>query len=100
MKQKRFIEYRPGPQHNNADGMSRLDVNIPEEEVSLFIFDREVIKRSKLKDALESDPLWSIIYNHLVRGTEICPIIAKEGYRPCVDPERIFDIEKLLYWNS
>ena len=67
------IEYRPGLQHNNADGMSCLDINIPEKEVSLFIFDREVIKRSKLKDALESDHLWSIIYNYLVRGTEICP---------------------------
>ena len=26
------------------------------------------------------------------------PIIAKEGYRPCVDPERIFDIKNLLYF--
>ena len=115
------IEYRPGLQHNNADGMSCLDINIPEKEVSLFIFDREVIKRSKLKDALESDHLWSIIYNYLVRGTEICPekeedrikkalfkktkrlvsdlqIIAKEEYRLCVDPERISNIEKLLYF--
>jgi len=74
-----------------------------------------------LKDALESDHLWSIIYNYLVRGTEICPekeedrikkalfkktkrlvsdlqIIAKEEYRLCVDPERISNIEKLLYF--
>ena len=26
------------------------------------------------------------------------PIIAKEGYRPCVDLERVFDIKNLLYF--
>lgn len=61
------IEYRPGPAHGNADGMSRMEKPEQNTEV-LFIEQLPEIKRQAIYECLKRDPLWSVIYDHIVNG--------------------------------